>query len=262
MKALDFSFDAANITPAWCVNRLLEGYELAVCDLWTGRQPIQGAEQALRCWREAGGRTGGYFCVHDSRPVAEHFNNARACAGAEWARLSVVAVDVEIDPVTTVTVRAAADAVTADGLRVAVYTGEGAWSHLTGNSTDCADLPLWDAAQGMAPSLELAPPYGGWRRRAGHQYQGTTAVDGIAVDVSLFDDMFIAPGPTPGPTPDAEWANVEAVLTGWGHELPQLAGQVGASAPDASTANRLREAGHEIGDVAGIIARLRGEGVR
>jgi GH25 family lysozyme M1 (1,4-beta-N-acetylmuramidase) len=79
-----------------------------------------------------------------------------------------------------------------------IYTGRWWWVPRMGNSDAFNDLPLWDADYTGTPQLEMPVPYGGWTRRAIHQYDGTGSMAGLgpldldAVDPALLgedDDM-------------------------------------------------------------------------
>ena len=207
LRGIDLSFDAAKVTTEWAAAQIASGITILVADLWTGNTAIPGARQALRRWREAGGKTGVYFVVHDSRPVSEHFERALDVAGDEWGHAERHAIDVEVDPTSTITVLAAAAAVLKAGGRPILYTGWGKWLELTGDSHACAHLPLWDASHGIRPSLEMYRLYGGWTGPLmGHQYTNTTDLDGIAVDFNVFADDFVravAPEPIEQPPPAA-----------------------------------------------------------
>lgn len=231
MKTLDMSFSAPDVTREWALHRIAEGYQLLVVDLWTGNRVVPGAEGALRIWREAGGIPASYFVVHDAAPVSKHFENARNAAGNEWPLLRFVAIDVEVDPTTIPTIRAAEALVKADNLRPVVYTGEWFWKQFLNNSQDCADLPLWDASYGITPSLEK-PRYGAWDKRTGHQHQGTTNLDGLLVDLNIFDDAFVLHDTT-----QQDWQTVIDVVNGWSNQSAQMS--------------------KELADVAAILRRLR-----
>ncbi len=186
IKAVDFSGSASAITPSWCAARLAEGITLALADLWSGRSAFPGAEQALRYWREAGGLIGGYLAVHDIQPAGYHVVKAKAAAGAEWAYLTIVGIDVEVFPVSVETVRAAAGLVAADGLRPVKYSSPYDWQVLIGE--DMPDLPEW--VGDYDGSADLAPAFAGGVV-VGHQYQGTAALDGILVDYSVFSEEWL-----------------------------------------------------------------------
>jgi hypothetical protein len=190
MLGLDVSFSALRVTPEWCAARRAEGYELFVGDLWTGNRPVPGIEQAMRTWREAGGKIAGYFCAHDATPLETHFQAAKKSAGAEWNNLRFVAVDVEIDPASEQGVLAACQRVVDEGKRVVLYTARWFWVGRMGDPQSCATYPLWDAHYGVHPTLE-APGYGGWSGKVGHQYQDTTDLEGVDVDINVFDDNFV-----------------------------------------------------------------------
>lgn len=247
LRGIDLSFDAEKVTPEWAAKQIASGITIAVCDLWTGNRAIPAARRALRYWREAGGKTGVYFVVHDSRPVSEHFQLARDVARDEWDYAERHAIDVEVDPTSPITVLAAAAAVLASGGRPILYTGWGKWLELTGDSHACAHLPLWDASHGIRPSLEMYRQYGGWTGPLiGHQYTNTTDLDGIAVDFNVFADDF-ARSAVAGPTSDEEWLNALDVLRGWSGRFPALAAE-------------LAQGNREIADVRAIIERLRSGG--
>jgi hypothetical protein len=82
-----------------------------------------------------------------------------------------------------------------------IYTGRWWWEPNTANSTAFSHLPLWHAEYTPAPSVlpdfAAFQGYGGWTRPLMWQYQGTTQVCGISVDLNLRD----APAPEPLPPP-------------------------------------------------------------
>lgn len=223
MLALDLSFSAPRVTPAWCAARLEEGYKLAIAGLWTGRYAIDGAEHALRTWREAGGIPAAYLCIHDAAPLALHIGRARAAAGEEWARLAFVAIDVEVEPVSARTVRQACELVEADGLRPIIYTRRNFWRDHVGNDQTCARWPLWDASYGIPPALDV-PGYGGWTLRTGHQYHDTQRVDGIDVDLNVFEQAWVREGL--GPTREKEIQNLLDVTNGISAQLAEYSKQL------------------------------------
>lgn len=237
MKAVDLSFDAPRVTPRWCADRVAEGYELLIVNLWTGNARIPRAEDALRTWRLAGGLTAAYFVAHDGLRAADHFAEARVGVGDEWDWLRFLAVDVEIADTSPQTVRQACDLVYVNGQRPVVYTSVSKWRELTGNDASLGDVPLWDASYGQTPGLAMQPQYGAWQRRVGHQYQNTTDVGGVQVDLNLFDEVFVRGGITTTPTPAQDWETAINVVRGW--------------------SNQMAQASKELADVADILTRLR-----
>lgn len=243
VPGVDFSFDAGRITPEWCAAQVAKGTLIAVADLWTGAETIPAARQALRYWREAGGRTAAYFAVHDARPAAEHFERARDVAGDEWEHLERVAIDTEVVPTSPETVLAAADAVIAAGQSPIVYTSFGFWTQHARNSGICVHLPLWDASWETDPSLDMPPgrQYGGWSGRMGHQYAKDTILDGVLVDLNVFAAEFLRPQPQPLPSKYRGRAMLDVV---WG-----VAGRLDAL--ESPYAQQLRDAAVAIKETAG-----------
>ena len=200
MKALDFSFSAAAITPEWCQKRIAEGYELLVGNLWTGNRSITYVEQALRYWREAGGIIAGYVVVYSESLVETHVNRAIETAGAEWEQLNFVAVDVEMLGTTVGTVKKAIRLIEEQGHRAIVYTAKYVWEAepINNDSTLQPLSPLWTAHYiTPGPGLNVdeldiltnTHTYGGWYYGGGlvaRQYQNSTDVDGVQCDLNVF----------------------------------------------------------------------------
>ena len=239
IEGIDLSFDAAKVTPDWAAAQIAKGTAILVVDLWTGNTAIPAARGALRRWREAGGKTGIYFVVHDSRPVSEHFQRARDVAGDEWDYAERHAIDVEVagGPTSPDTVLAAEEMVLASGGRPILYTGWGSWLQLTGDSHKCAHLPLWDASHGIRASLEMYRQYGGWTGPLmGHQYTDTTDLDGIAVDFNVFADDFVRAAELPQATGRARGLAMCDVVWGVGNALDGVKSPYGQQLRDAIVA--------------------------
>jgi hypothetical protein len=256
MKALDMSFAAAQVTPAWCEARLAEGYRLLIVDAWLGASRPEGVERALYRWRMAGGLTAAYYVPHAYRPATAHLREAQVSIGAEWEHLQFVAIDVEdirskeqiemgIMPMdeqwNVAHLRESAELVQAHEQRPCIYTGRGQWAAL-GNPTDLSDLPLWDASYGQVPGLAMQPEYGGWAVRIGHQHTNTTNVDGLDCDLNLFDEAWVLNATQPAqegqqqpsePAPDevaalhVRWAEA-AALRAQADALNEQAGSIEA----------------------------------
>jgi hypothetical protein len=80
------------------------------------------------------------------------------------------------------------------GLEPWVYSSAREWALVMGEDTGFADLPLWMAAYVSSagwpdapPSLPVRVAFGGWGEALGWQLHGTTLLDGVPVDTSLFD---------------------------------------------------------------------------
>lgn len=237
MRALDVSFDAKSISPEWAKARLDDGWKLLIVNLWTGRTVPDGAQRALQLWREAGGLTAAYIVVHDGVTAAMCVARAKAAAGDEWKRLAFVAVDVELEPITRETIETACALIEQDQLRPAIYTSRWFWQTRLNDSPDLANAgrPLWDADYSHPPSLD-SPNYGGWTARVGCQYRGNKSIDGVTVDLNIFDDAWVCQSRL---SPDQELANALDVVYGWSRQLAQAA--------------------YELSDVVNILARLYGD---
>ena len=56
----------------------------------------------------------------------------------------------------------------------------------------------------------------GWSTCVGHQYQNTTDLEGIDVDISLFDDAWVqAEQPAPAPAPSSDRQQFVNSSRGW-----------------------------------------------
>jgi hypothetical protein len=80
------------------------------------------------------------------------------------------------------------------GLAPWVYSSAREWALVMGDDASFADLPLWKAAYvsgagwpDAPPSLPVPAAFGGWGEALGWQLHGTTLLDGVPVDLSLFD---------------------------------------------------------------------------
>lgn len=219
VPGLDVSF--SQITPAWCERRFAEGYRVAFVCLWTGglagNDGIKAvAENNLRTFREAGFVTGGYVNATppDWWPLAVQMQHIVGNAGSEWNALQHVATDLEIPRLTFERASELADAIAAQGKRTEIaYSAAWFWNGHMGATTDPRwrqRFPrLWNAFYDSQPDIDFgARPYGPWSVAdlVGEQYQGTTWLDGVQVDLNVFDLSYFAaqPGPAPEPTPGEE----------------------------------------------------------
>ncbi len=170
------------------------GIEVVVVGLYEGSRGHYGYNQfayrTLKAALGSGLRAAGYIVDDGKVRPGLVVRTCKSMLAEVWARLAFVAVDVEVK--TTVDrVRRFVEAVRAEGQRPWIYTGRWFWEPAMGNTSAFADLPLWDAAYGVEPSLEPTELYGGWVRRAGHQFSGTTNLAGLAVDVNVFDGALL-----------------------------------------------------------------------
>jgi len=214
MKGLDLSFARPPLD--WWQRRRAEGFEIMFQCLWTGGYAGNDGIRAvaadnLRNARAAGFIVGGYANASPPTwwPLATQVMEIRRNAGSEWAALDRVAIDLEIAGLTMARAFELADALAAEGKRTDIgYTARWFWSGHMGNSQDPRWLrfKLWNANYDWNPDIDFgAAPYGPWKMTdlVGEQYQGTTQLDGYAVDLNTFiDSAFAPPVPTPVPTPE------------------------------------------------------------
>ncbi len=248
MKALDISGGAAHVTSQWCADRIAEHYQLLVCNLWGGASSYAKTEQALQLWRAAGGLTSGYYVPHAYQTASHHLNAAVAAAGSEWdylgeglpANMPAVWIDVEDiramaqkqaghypmpDQWTAAHLQESIDLVRSMGKAPGIYTNGAAWNPAQlGNGF--SDLPLWVADYNLDPAIDLRFPFGGWSVAFAKQWQGTTDLSGVAVDISTFPDVavpdVVAPdvvAPGPGRAGEAELSLIWAALDAAEHAL-------------------------------------------
>jgi hypothetical protein len=85
-----------------------------------------------------------------------------------------------------------------------------------GGDESFADLPLWKASYVTGirfwpeppPALPMSAGFGGWRAARGWQVRGTTALEGVPVDTSFFDETAFAREEEVGemyPLPHVDW---------------------------------------------------------
>lgn len=200
VNGLDCSF--SRISPQWAQERLGEGWKVFVQCLWTGgylnNPAIRSvAELNLRDARDAGMIISGYINANPWFPASESIREAKKNAGATWHNLDVVFVDVEIPQTTLVQVRELCEALKADGKRVSIYSARWFWKGTLGNPTDpwLLEYPLWNAFYDNSPDIDFpANPYGPWNSVIGEQYQNTTNLGNVNVDLNVFEDSFFSGG--------------------------------------------------------------------
>lgn len=185
VKGLDISYDAYKVTPQWCRDRLEEGYTFLIVCLWAGVDSMPWAQRALRYAREAGMETSAYFSINGSHDnVQYHVDKAYLAAGSEWEHLDRVWVGCEIVNIEERHIAQALNSVEAKGKSPGIYTAKWWWDGVFNNPTTFKDYPLWNAHYDNNPDIDFGNyPYGGWTTPYMKQYQGTTNLDGVSVDL-------------------------------------------------------------------------------
>lgn len=205
MRGIDVSF--SKITPQWAANRKAEGYEVFVQCAWTGglagNPGIKAVcENNLRCAREAGLISCAY--VNASPPdwwsLPIQMNKIEANCGDEWERLLWVFMDVEIAGTTYERAAELAQHVGIESGHICntLYSAKWFWNTLPSKNDPRwkARFPnLWNAFYDSNPDIDFpTSPYGLWQIAdlMGEQYQNTTVLEGVAVDLNTFRDSYFS----------------------------------------------------------------------
>lgn len=217
MKGLDISFSMPS--QQWWEDRRAEGFEVMVQNLWTGgfasNEGIKRvAATNLRRARLAGFKVTAY--VNASPPdwwsLKIQMDNIKANAGAEWANIKDIVIDVEIPRITMARVMELANRLEDAGKNADVlYTAYWFWTGHMGNNKEVAwrRFKLWNADYDGDPTIDWPRPFGPWKLDdlIGKQYAGTTYVserDGRkqAIDLSTFKDSWLVEKQLPLPEPE------------------------------------------------------------
>jgi len=218
-KGLDASFTGGAVVPVdWFRRRYAEGFRIYSQCLWTGGYAGNDGIRAvapgnLRNALDGGMRITGYANASPPTwwPTDRCMREIRANAGAMWPELQVVKVDVEIPLTTFERTSELSDALLAEGKnqRIEVlYTARWFWVGHMGNAKDLRwrRWKVWNAYYDFNPDVDFgSAPYGPWTidDLIGEQYQGTTRLDSVDVDLNVFDleKLFPIVNPAPPPTP-------------------------------------------------------------
>lgn len=200
IEAVDVSKYAGHI-PAhhWSAARIHHGVRLAVVGAWHGTDKNPHAAEALHDARMAGLTTAAYI-VLNSRPGRQSVILGEQACGDEWAHLSFVALDIEVDGVTVDVIADAEAELGRERQRPMLYTGYWFWAspkHGLDNATDFAHLPLWDSRYDHVRTLEWGPhkPFGGWAQRTAKQYEADSSSLGFSCDRSVFAPDWLRTAP-------------------------------------------------------------------
>lgn len=188
---------AAITDPAWFTKAYDAGIRLYVMHstAWGTCDPWYRTQDQLRMALEAGLKIAVY--TRD----ASCWQGGINAAGPYAAQLQFFALDVE--PGSPPVTRDMVDGVRSMGVRPVIYSGSGMWPDLMNNSTDFADVPLWDTntsdlnySSWTADYLAPAPvEYGGWNTsttmRIGIQQKFEHSLNGVPVDLNSFNASFL-----------------------------------------------------------------------
>ena len=150
------------------------------------------AEANLEDFANAGFFIGGYINANPWYDIDVCLENARLNAGGMWDILTVVAVDVELDGIIEADIKDMCAAVRSAGKKDPIYSAAWFWRDRLGNPVWpwLKEHKIWEAYYDSDPDIDfLSRRFGPWELAdvCGEQYQGTTKIDGVAVDLNLFD---------------------------------------------------------------------------
>lgn len=225
VKGIDLSF--SRVPPGWVAKRQAKGFQVFAACLWTGglagNDGIKAvAENNLRAFREAGVLYMGYANASPPNwwPLSVQMEHIIENAGAEWGPLRRIAIDLEIAGLTYERALELGDTINGHGKETEIaYSAAWFWNGHMGGTTDPRwrqRFPwIWPADYDGDPRVETTRLFGPWTLAdvVGKQYQGTTSLDGVQVDLNIFDLDLFKPeaAPTPAPPPDREEAIMGAI---------------------------------------------------
>jgi GH25 family lysozyme M1 (1,4-beta-N-acetylmuramidase) len=193
MSAIRLAVDVSNYSGPISPEQARCLRQAGVEHLIAGTQVASICRQQLEAALEAGLTIDAYVYLHWRRDVVAEVQSARGTlAGLQVGRLWL---DCEDDPAglsaAEVVGRVGAALEACGPAACGIYTGRWWWLPGTGNSTEFAGLPLWHAEYTFSPEarpdFDAFQSYGGWTRPSMWQFQGTTQVCGLSVDLDLLD---------------------------------------------------------------------------
>ena len=156
------------------------GYDLCI----VGTQDMGIARTQIARALQAGFNVHAYAYLYWAKPVEPQIDEALAIiAGYPVRRLWL---DVEDDSSGVLMVNTLRRAVDRCGtMPRGIYTSASKWQEIMGDSAAFSGEPLWDAWFGHEQIGDFAV-YGGWSRCEMRQYQGTTTLEGVNVDLNVY----------------------------------------------------------------------------
>lgn len=194
--AADVSVYSGQISAAqWRHAHHDHGVDVAVVGLWHGHKVNTHAAQQATASDEVGLGLAAYIAITGRQSPTEQVTiGLRQLTDHDTDRLAFVALDVELAGVTAEQVQAGLDAIRRLGQRPCIYTYPYFWRSKMADTAAFADVPLWHAryyGDGHR-TLEVSPPYGGWRHAVGHQFTDKGArLLGFDADLSIFDAAWL-----------------------------------------------------------------------
>lgn len=207
------------------------GKRFVIVDGWKGETCNALAEQELNGARMAGMLTAGYCVINfeSSLDGGCQVKKAFKAFGSEAQYLNFLAIDVE-DALWSANddtpngharaatrIREAVQTANRAGLNPIIYTSQGYWKKIVGNTTEFGNLPLWLTLSTDTPDLPDVS-FGGWAEAAGKQYLKELYLPGFPpqVDLDIFSIGPFTP-PLPGsyafPPPEIHFQLSSGTLT-------------------------------------------------
>lgn len=198
IQALDVSEWQGPIEESQWREAYAAGYRMAIVQAWGGG-PVKGGRNAYCAQQLAGARKAGlttaiYIFIPSDTTTLTHFliQAGKDAAGAEYEYVKFVALDIEGDELLHPTDPCGRLANAVSNVKdkpVVIYSSLNMWGICMRNDACFQHLPLWDARYDNIPELDTNwVPYGGWEKRAGKQYKGTTTVPGgFSADLNVVD---------------------------------------------------------------------------
>lgn len=226
VPGLDGSFTNGKVVPVdWFRRRYAEGYRVYAQCVWTGGLAGNDGIKLVAAGNLLNAKAGGLKIVayaNASPPnwwsLPIQMQHIKENCGAAWPHVPLLPVDVELRGITYARVKELADALRAAGKNQAVevlYSARWFWTSHMRNSRDVRwrRWKLWNANYDFNPDVDYASaPYGPWTLAdlVGEQYQGTTRLDGVDVDLNVFDLEALFPAsPVPAPKEETHMASAE-----------------------------------------------------
>lgn len=250
VKALDVSSYSGPISDGEWTRAYEDGWGLAVVQAWGGLSDHSSGPNPLCEFQLAGARGNGFLTAiyivippDDTVETHELIRVAKEAAGPEYQHVLFVAPDIEdaqrrplhpVDP----DARLHNALVNIGHPIMPIYTSRSMWADVMRESTAFAHLPLWDARWSAQQRLDDGwVPYGGWWECAMRQYQGTTIIHGITVDLNVADLDRLGVAEPPPDDGQAELERLRRQL----QDIKAAAGQAGTLAQSVADSLRRHE---------------------
>mgnify|MGYP000326850443 CR=1 FL=1 len=218
---LDGSFTGGQVVPVeWFKRRRAEGYQVWAQCVWTGGLAGNDGIKRVAAGNLLNAIAGGLKVMayaNASPPtwwsLPIQMQRIKENCGAAWPFVQHLPVDVEIAGTTLARVTELANALKAEGKNSVevLYSARWFWTGRMANSRDAAWLRwlIWNANYDFNRDVDFgSASYGPWTVAdlIGEQFQGTTRLDGVDVDLNVFDVARLFPvaltPPAPPPEPE------------------------------------------------------------